>query len=293
MVGTIDESLELQKKIAISIGIFASLASIVNFFAGFLFRGDNLVESFIHPAVLPTLIGGILFLLSGFWIHPFARMFQFISVIVVSAFSMWDGIDSFYGLGFQIIAFVIAYKYGYFDKGFRWKALTWLVLTAVFIEIASRFENTEDQGSSIIVIVFLLFFAGFFYMVYKSDIDRLSTVNEDLASDLIKAKREGYRLEKAKEANDNELSAYREAADKADISIEEKWNSLKNEFQITRKELAVVQIVVQTGSMNSEIADSLGVKESTIKQHIHRVLGKIEARDRADMIVMIRDYLGT
>ena len=211
---------------------------------------------------------------------------------MISGLSIWDGYDSYYGLGFQIIAFVIAYKYGYLERGFRWKAITWLTLAAVFIELSARFGDTDDSGASLLVIAFLLFVAGFFYMVYRSDLDKLNTVNENLASDLIKTKRERYRLEKAMESNDRELTVFREAAAKADISIEEKWQSLRNEFQITRKEMEVVQFVVQTGSSNVEIAELMGIKESTVKQHIHRVLAKIDARNRADLIVLIRDYLG-
>ena len=274
------------------IGIFALFAFAMNLLVGVAFRGDSFAEGLIHITVLLPLGAALVFLGTRKLHHSGVRLFHFLSVLLISGLSMWDGYDSYYGLGFLIIAFVIAYKYGYLDRGFRWKTAAWLAATAVFIELSARFGNSDDSGASPLVIAFLLFFAGFFYMVYRSDIDRLATVNANLSSDLIKAKRERYRLEKAMESNDRELAAFREAAAKADISIEEKWQSLRNEFQITRKEIEVVQYVVQTGSSNIDIAELMGIKESTVKQHIHRVLAKMDARNRADLIVLTRDYLG-
>jgi DNA-binding NarL/FixJ family response regulator len=53
---------------------------------------------------------------------------------------------------------------------------------------------------------------------------------------------------------------------------------------LTERELAVLELVA-TGLSNREIADELVVTEATVKTHVGRVLSKLDARDRAQLVV--------
>jgi DNA-binding NarL/FixJ family response regulator len=54
---------------------------------------------------------------------------------------------------------------------------------------------------------------------------------------------------------------------------------------LTSRERHVLQLVAE-GYTNAEIASLLGLAESTVKTHVKRILAKIDARDRAQAVVV-------
>ncbi|MBV9170263.1 MAG: response regulator transcription factor [Chloroflexi bacterium] len=54
---------------------------------------------------------------------------------------------------------------------------------------------------------------------------------------------------------------------------------------LTDREVTVLELVA-TGLSNKEIADSLVVSEATVKTHVSRILTKLAARDRAQLVVI-------
>ena len=57
---------------------------------------------------------------------------------------------------------------------------------------------------------------------------------------------------------------------------------------LTRRELDVVS-AIRSGSTNREIAASLGIALSTVKRHVEHILEKLEARNRAQAVALLRD----
>ena len=58
---------------------------------------------------------------------------------------------------------------------------------------------------------------------------------------------------------------------------------------LTRREVQVVQLVSQ-GLANKTIAENLGLREGTVKIHLHNIYQKLQISNRARLIV---SYLGT
>jgi DNA-binding NarL/FixJ family response regulator len=57
---------------------------------------------------------------------------------------------------------------------------------------------------------------------------------------------------------------------------------------LTRRELDVLS-AIRRGSTNREIAASLGIALSTVKRHVEHILKKLDARNRAQAVTLLRD----
>ncbi|MGW0580734.1 response regulator [Streptomyces sp. NPDC002920] len=55
--------------------------------------------------------------------------------------------------------------------------------------------------------------------------------------------------------------------------------------RLTSREAQILRLVAE-GLSNAELADLLGIAESTVKTHVKRILHKIDARDRAGAVVI-------
>lgn len=73
-------------------------------------------------------------------------------------------------------------------------------------------------------------------------------------------------------------------ASEADQAAEVK---LEDAAGLTAREREVLRQIAQ-GRTNTEIADALVVGEATVKTHVHHILAKLGARDRAHAIVLAR-----
>jgi DNA-binding NarL/FixJ family response regulator len=58
---------------------------------------------------------------------------------------------------------------------------------------------------------------------------------------------------------------------------------------LTAREVEVLRLVA-TGSTNREIAERLYLSEGTVKNHISRILGRLELRDRTQAAIYARDH---
>jgi LuxR family maltose regulon positive regulatory protein len=58
---------------------------------------------------------------------------------------------------------------------------------------------------------------------------------------------------------------------------------------LSERELEVLQLIA-AGLSNHEIADRLIIGVGTVKSHVHSILGKLDARDRAQAVARAREY---
>jgi DNA-binding CsgD family transcriptional regulator len=60
-------------------------------------------------------------------------------------------------------------------------------------------------------------------------------------------------------------------------------------YKLTPTELRVLLAIVQVGS-TAEVGETLGIAESTVKTHLHRVCAKIGAKRQADLVKLVAGY---
>jgi len=60
-------------------------------------------------------------------------------------------------------------------------------------------------------------------------------------------------------------------------------------YQLTPTELRVLLAIVEIGGVR-ETADALGIRESTVKTHLHRVFGKTGSNRQADLIKLVASF---
>jgi DNA-binding NarL/FixJ family response regulator len=113
----------------------------------------------------------------------------------------------------------------------------------------------------------------------------------------------GYLLKDASAAD--VISAVRSVADGQAVcpspmcmplfqTVARQWTSLpsariKIEFGLTRRQQQLVPLIAQ-GFTNKEIACHLHLSEQTVKNHIHRMLRRVGAADRLQVIDMTRNH---
>ncbi|NBC28621.1 MAG: hypothetical protein GVY29_01350 [Spirochaetes bacterium] len=64
-------------------------------------------------------------------------------------------------------------------------------------------------------------------------------------------------------------------------------DQLAGAYKITRRETEILELVAQ-GLTNKEIAGRLFISEGTVKNHLHRIMGKLNAGNRTELVVRLR-----
>ena len=76
---------------------------------------------------------------------------------------------------------------------------------------------------------------------------------------------------------------------KAEVDTQSGGEIIARTFELTPAELRVMLAIVEAGGVR-EAADTLGVAETTVKTHLHRVFAKTGASRQADLVKLAAGY---
>ena len=60
-------------------------------------------------------------------------------------------------------------------------------------------------------------------------------------------------------------------------------------YKLTPSELRVLLAIVQVGS-TAEVAETLGIAETTVKTHLHRLFAKTGSKRQSDLVRLVAGY---
>lgn len=133
----------------------------------YLSRGMGFSRSLLHPYVLIQLAAAALFYVST--LSKPLNYLQPLVFLTIAPINFLDSHDSFYGLGFFVMAVLLLFKIGFFEKK-RIPKLIFLLLYLYGWELFAAIRAGRDTGLSLTPVFFVTAFLLYLYILYKDQI---------------------------------------------------------------------------------------------------------------------------
>jgi len=197
------------------------------------------------------------------------QVLEVLSLIIVATFAIIDTYEGSYGIALFMISVILCYKYSFLSS-FR-MVLLFLYITSV--TVLSAFRDGRLY-SSMLSILFYLFFFSIIYLVFSDSIERVKARNRKLVS-LTRYLR--------KELNESE-------------TVERQLNAMRlnvKEFSFTPAEKEVLEALCFKGKTSTkELADYLNKSHGTIKCQINSIFDKTGIHKRSMLIAFFKEVEG-
>ena len=133
----------------------------------FLLRGKTFFQSISHPYIPIQLFVALLFYLSTK--SDKLNFIQPAIFLVIAPINFMDSHDSFFGLGFFVMAILLLFKTGFFDKH-RIPKLTSLLIYLYGWELFAAFRSGRYMALSLTPVFFVTAFLVYLYILYREQI---------------------------------------------------------------------------------------------------------------------------
>ena len=133
----------------------------------YLYRGMGLSKSFLHPYVLVQLAAAAIFYVST--LSKPLNYLQPLVFLTIAPINFLDSHESFYGLGFFVMAVLLLFKIGFFERGRIPKILGLLVYLYGW-ELFAAFKSGRNREYSLSPVFFVTVFLIYLYILYKEKI---------------------------------------------------------------------------------------------------------------------------
>lgn len=130
-------------------------------------RGRGFLNTLTHPFIWSQLIIALLLYISSR--IPKVYFLQPVIFLAIAPINFLDAHDSFYGLGFFVMAILLLFKIGFFEKG-RIPKIVGLFIYLYGWELFAAIRAGRYTGLSLTPVFFVTVFLIFLYILYKDQI---------------------------------------------------------------------------------------------------------------------------
>ncbi len=281
--------LQIQNRIGILVSAVGFTVTLINIILLITARGKGFLQAVFHPSVLLVFCFSLLIFLTRKNRGPYVRYLQVFIFLVNAAVALMDEYDSFAGMGFIILALILAYRYGLLETRTKTKLVLLSAFILVILELAIIREGGDHIGSSINILMYLAFFITITYLIYSSEINRILYSEKEYKKSLHEMEEEKRQLARDIESHHRDIREKQSRIDDLEDRIQRLTPPDKTldlgAFGITPKEEEVIrEFCLNSHLTNKEIAHNLGLTTGTVKQHFSRIFRKMGIRSRQELL---------
>ncbi len=264
----------VQRKIACLTFIAGFLVSIINF-VNFLSE-YSITEAIAKPAVFFLLIISLITLLTGFKDCAGFRIIQVVLAFLTSAFAIMDVYNSIHGLGLIMLAFFLAFKYGFLKRRLLLKIILSMSIVFALVMLSAQLDY---QGGGVMfglnAVIYLTAFLMITYIIYQDEITAYIIRNREAEDEISALQDERRELAGRLEALDNRIAEFADPVDLEGMGL-------------TRKEMEVLEALIFYRETEHQLAERLGISFHTLKNHFRHIRDKLGVDKREDIIERCR-----
>lgn len=265
----------VQRKIAFLTFAAGFLVSVINFFS--LIDEFTMTEAVSNPAVFFLSAVSVAVLLTGLKNHILFRILQIILATLVGFVAIMDVYNSIHGLGLIMMAFFLAFKYGFLKKRFSLKILITIIVVFAMVMLSAQLDN---RGSGIMhgldAIIYLTVIVMVTYFIYQDEIIAYIKKNREAEGEIAALQSEHAELALRLAELDKRIAVLAEPVDLAEMGL-------------TKKELEVLEALILYRETEHQLAERLGMSFHTLKNHFRHIRDKLGVDKREDIIEMCRN----
>ncbi len=266
---------KVQKRIAYIVSSLGMLVVIINFVG--LLQRVSVLDALLYPSVSVILAVSIITFLTSLKDINFLRYVQLCIFFLVGAIAILDVYNSFHGLGLVILALIIGFRYGLFEKKPLLKIFLFIGIIFVIIEIAARLQSgVVHWNAGLDAIMYILVFIGVLYTIYSNEIIYYVKLTTEAENKLSRIEMERTRLQN--KLDDLDL-VYRQLTQPADL----------DSMGITPREMEVIEALVVYRERDRALAERLGISPYTLKEHMKHIRDKLGVDRRDEIVDMCRN----
>ncbi len=262
-----------------SVGVISMILFVTRAFIA----GLSGFEIVAHPSFNIVAVGSILLLLLTLskddTVLFFSKILHVLIFLSFGTIASFDANNASYSIGFFVLGYMLAYVYGFYHKGAKYRIFASIAYVVAVTEISALFfSNGNKGGYGIEVFIFLFFFMGVLFLCFFQEVTTVKKTVGQLKNEKIKLEKEVLsRTRRIDKLNDQI----------AILEDKHKPFDLRN-TKLSKAEMKVLECLVVYRVGNNEIAVKLGKSEATVKAQIRSIFNKLGVDNRFQVIDLCR-----
>ena len=283
------ENIEIQKRVSLFVALIGFAVSLVNFFLLLTTWHVSILDALVFPSFLFIFLFSLILFFTRKIQSPLIQYLQIAIFLINGALALMDQYDAFHGMGFIMLSLILSYRYGLLKRHTRKKVILLGLFTLVFLEYSISESGSDYIGSSLNIVLYLIFFLTIIYLIYTSEINHILSYEKTSQETFSAMEKEKKQLEEEIREHNQEIQNKESRIVELEEQIEKIGLSGKpldlKTFKITPSEEAIIREFCQNPHLtNKEIAHNLGTTTGTIKQYFSKIFRKMGVRSRQELL---------